>query len=218
MLMGRSSRTPKGCSTRTRPGHPGLIRRIGGGGEFRLWAPELSSGRNPDVAVVLVGTPQDARGRRAPSLVAEVASKRGEVRDYHEKREEYWLCGLREYWIVDPAARQVLVLVRRDDAWEERTFRGDEVIAGEVLPGFAGTVAGLWADLAGGDWRKLEEFRGVKRKPLGKSRRFGYVGTLPTGLAASSGVYCMILGRVRRSPVALDPARARPRRLPVAIC
>jgi len=32
--------------------HPGVIRRIGGGGEFRLWVPEMASGRNPDAAVV----------------------------------------------------------------------------------------------------------------------------------------------------------------------
>ena len=126
--------------------HPGIIWRIGGGGEFRLWITGMASGRNPDGAIVLVGTPRDDRGRRALGLVAEVVSKRGEIRDYHEKREEYWICGVREYWIVDPVQRQVLVLIRRDDRWQERTFRENEVIAGELLPGFVGTVAELWAD------------------------------------------------------------------------
>ena len=131
--------------------HPGLIWRIGGGGEFRLSIPTLVSGRNPDVAVVLAGTAKDARGRRPPSLVAEVVSKRGEVRDYQEKREEYWLLGVGEYWIIDPASRQVLVLIRRGEVWEERTFVGSEVIASELLPGFAGTVVELWADLDDAD-------------------------------------------------------------------
>ena len=124
--------------------HPGVIWRIGGGGEFRLWVEAMDSGRNPDVALVLCGTPKDSRGRRPPSLVAEVVSKRGEVRDYQEKREEYWVFGVREYWIIDPAARQVLVLNRREDQWEERVFTEDEVIGSEMLPGFAGTVAELW--------------------------------------------------------------------------
>ena len=127
--------------------HPGVIRRIGGGGEFRVRIPTLVSGRNPDVALVLAGTPKDARGRRPPSLVAEVVSKRGEVRDYVEKREEYWLLGVREYWIIDPASRRVLVLIRREEGWEERTFTGPDVIGSDLLPGFAGTVAELWIDL-----------------------------------------------------------------------
>src|SRR3954467_6920664 len=32
--------------------HPGLIRRTGGAGEFRLWIPGMVSGRNPDLAIV----------------------------------------------------------------------------------------------------------------------------------------------------------------------
>ena len=126
---------------------PGLIRRIGGGGEFRVWIPEFVSGRNPDVAVVLMGTPKDHRERRPSSLVAEVVSKRGEIRDYQEKREEYWVYGLREYWIIDPATRRVLVLNRQADQWTERIFQGDEEIVSELLPGFAGTVAELWVNL-----------------------------------------------------------------------
>src|SRR3978361_1125666 len=43
--------------------HPGRIFRSGGGAEFRLWMPGMISGRNPDYAVVLRGTPEDRRGR-----------------------------------------------------------------------------------------------------------------------------------------------------------
>jgi Uma2 family endonuclease len=127
--------------------HPAVIRRIGGGGEFRLWVPEMTTGRNPDLAVVFHGTAKDDRGRRPPRLVAEVVSEGGEDRDYVEKRQDYWAFGIEEYWIVDPTLRQVLVLVRVDGAWVERIFRGREIIASELLPGFEGTVAGLWADL-----------------------------------------------------------------------
>ena len=127
-----------------------MIRRVGGAGEFRLWVPEMISGRNPDLAIVLRGTPKDERGRHPPSLVAEVVSERGEDRDYVEKRQEYLIFGIREYWIIDPALRQVTVLCRRDAPggpdWEERVYRGEETIVSELLPGFAGTVAELWAD------------------------------------------------------------------------
>ena len=132
--------------------HPGLIRRIGGASAFRLWVPEMISGRNPDIAIVLRGTPKDARGRRPPSWAAEVVSEGAEARDrdYVAKRDEYLAYGLREYWIVDPQLRQVVVLARVDgpggSAWDERVFRGDEAIDSPILPGFRGTVAELWID------------------------------------------------------------------------
>ena len=36
------------------------------------------------------------------------------------------------------------MLTRRGDTWSEAVFRGDQVIASLVLPGFATTVAELW--------------------------------------------------------------------------
>ena len=109
----------------------------------------MASGRNPDLAIVFQGTPKDVRGRRRPALVAEVVSP-GEVarrRDDEAKREEYWVFGAQEYWIIDLTLRQVLVLIRRGDTWAERSFRGEERIASDLLPGFEGSVADLWIDM-----------------------------------------------------------------------
>ena len=142
----------QGLFHRHKDHHPGSILRIGGGGECRIWVPDMISGRNPDVAIVLAGTPRDDRGRQPPSLVAEVVSIGGEARDYRDKREDYLAFGLSEYWIVDPSQRRVTVLVRRDTPdgpeWTERVVSGDEVIASALLPGFAGRVFELWADLS----------------------------------------------------------------------
>jgi Uma2 family endonuclease len=130
--------------------HPGLFRRIGHASECRVWIPAMISGRNPDLAIIFHGTPKDARGRRPPSLVAEVVSLGGEKRDYETKPEEYLVFGIREYWIVDPRLRQVTVLVRHDapgaPTWGESIFRGDEVIVSPLLPGFQGRVSDLWTD------------------------------------------------------------------------
>jgi Uma2 family endonuclease len=126
--------------------HPEVIFRYGGAGEFRLWLPGMISGRNPDVAVVLRGTPKDKRGRRPPALAVEVVSEGGESRDYETKRQEYLVYGLREYWIVDPLSRRVTVLYREGDVWVERVFHGDQTIESLVLPGFAGRAADLWLD------------------------------------------------------------------------
>ncbi len=130
---------------------PGVIKRSGGAAEFRLWLPGMVSGRNPDVAVVLRNTPRDHRGHRPPVLVFEVVSRGGEARDYQVKREEYLAFGLREYWIVDPRARRVTVLIRDGDAWIERVFQGEQAAQGLVLPGFALPLAELWPEEEVGD-------------------------------------------------------------------
>jgi Uma2 family endonuclease len=126
--------------------HPGVILRYGGAGEFRLWLPGMISGRNPDVAVVLRGAPKNLRGRRLPALAVEVVSVGSETRDYETKRQEYLVFGLAEYWIVDPQARCVTVLVRDGDVWTERAFQNDQVITSLVLPGLDVRVADLWLD------------------------------------------------------------------------
>jgi Uma2 family endonuclease len=126
---------------------PGVIFRFGGGNEFRFWLPQMISGRNPDLGVVLRGAPKDWRGRRLPALAAEVVSAGSIKRDYEVKREEYLAYGLLEYWIVDPFKRVVTVLTRRGDTWNEEVFRDGQIIGSLVLPGFATTVAELWIDV-----------------------------------------------------------------------
>jgi Uma2 family endonuclease len=103
----------------------------------------MISGRNPDVAVVLRGTPRDYR-RRRPVLAAEVVSAGGETRDYVTKKEESLVYGLCEYCIIDPQTRRVTVVLRAGDVWVERHLQGEQAIESLVLPGFAGRVVDLW--------------------------------------------------------------------------
>lgn len=126
--------------------HPGVIYRAGGGSEFRLWLPRMVSGRNPDVAVVLRGTPKDRRGRRPPSLAFEVVSQGSEAheRDYVTKRAEYLAYGLRECWIIDLQTKTVTVLIRDGDDWVEQVYRDDQQAVSLVLPGFAIRLPDLW--------------------------------------------------------------------------
>ena len=109
----------------------------------------MSSGRNPDFAVIFRDAPKNERGRRPPDLVAEIVSRGAEERDYAAKRDEYLRFGIKEYWIVDPQLRQVTVLVR-DDAgtgpiWVERVFRDGEAASSVLLPQFEIVVSELWA-------------------------------------------------------------------------
>jgi Uma2 family endonuclease len=128
--------------------NPGRIERFGGGSEYRLVIPLLESGRHPDIAVTLKGTPKNVRGRRPPALAVEIVSPGREAhdRDSKVKREEYLAYGLAEYWVVDPVERRVVVLLRDGGAWVERVFtKPGESAVGLVLPGFMVPLAELWS-------------------------------------------------------------------------
>jgi Uma2 family endonuclease len=77
----------------------------------------------------------------------EVVSEGGEERDYVVKGEEYLAYGILEYWILDPLARCVVILIRDGDAWVETVHRDGEVVTSLILPGFAVPVLSLWEDL-----------------------------------------------------------------------
>jgi Uma2 family endonuclease len=126
--------------------HPGSIQRVGEASSFRLWMPGMISGRNPDVSVVLHGTQRSFRGQRPPAVAFEIVSEGAEARhrDYVTKRAEYLAYGLAEYWIVDPADRKIIVLLRDGDAWVERLFHSDQSAQGLVLPGFRVPLPDLW--------------------------------------------------------------------------
>ncbi len=68
-----------------------------------------------------------------PKLVVEVVSP-GEPgsdnydRDYIDKRSEYANRAIPEFWLVDPARAVVLVLSLAGNAYEEKEFRGSDLI------------------------------------------------------------------------------------------
>lgn len=71
-----------------------------------------------------------------PALVVEVVSPgiENEQRDYRYKRSEYAARGIQEYWIVDPAAEQVMVLTWVAGLYEEAVFKGEQRIVSALFP------------------------------------------------------------------------------------
>lgn len=71
-----------------------------------------------------------------PALVVEVVSPgtENEQRDYRYKRSEYAARGIREYWIVDAIAHQVMVLTWVAGLYEEAVFQGDRSIGSMLFP------------------------------------------------------------------------------------
>ncbi|NEQ09408.1 MULTISPECIES: Uma2 family endonuclease [unclassified Moorena] len=99
--------------------------------------------RIPDVTVATLEQWEGMLDREAiirlnespPFLVVEVVSDSTRTTDYRSKRVEYNLLGIREYWIVDPLKKQVVVLQLVDDLYEETVFVGDELIESTIFPG-----------------------------------------------------------------------------------
>jgi Uma2 family endonuclease len=126
--------------------HPGRIMHRGGGGECRIRTPGFRSDRHPDQAIYLSPPPstgRDAWTRWIPDLVVEVVSKGGEKRDYEEKAEEYLRAGVREYWIVDPIKRQMLVHRRAGDTWTRKVVSAAASHRTTLLPGLVVKVGEL---------------------------------------------------------------------------
>jgi Uma2 family endonuclease len=117
--------------------HPGIIDYQAGGGECRIRLPGMQSDRHPDQAIYLNPEPTGSRpwSRWVPHIVVEIVSEGGEERDYVEKREEYLRIGVSEYWILDPIKRQLLVLQRAGDVWEEVVVHPGTVYHTLFLPG-----------------------------------------------------------------------------------
>lgn len=76
-----------------------------------------------------------------PDWVAEVLSPSTRENDLGPKRERYLAAGVRELWLVDPAARLVVIVAA--DGTEH--LAGEHAVSG-VLPGFGVPVAQLFAE------------------------------------------------------------------------
>lgn len=138
-----------------------LIRAIGAwlgstgfvfGSELKVLVGE-TTGRKPDLVVLLPGTPAPPRHGlvEPPDILIEVVSPspRDERRDRVQKMSEYAKFGVRYYWLVDPAFATFEIF--------ERTAAGyTQVVAVtggriESVPGCTGLVIdvdALWAELS----------------------------------------------------------------------
>ena len=72
----------------------------------------------PDLSVVLKSNEKILAGRKAiygaPDMVVEVLSYSTRRKDLTVKKDTYEAQGVREYWIVDPQAKSVMVYLLRD--------------------------------------------------------------------------------------------------------
>jgi Uma2 family endonuclease len=94
----------------------------------------------PDILVVLA-VHRSVIGEKyiggAPDLVVEVLSPSTETRDQVVKAKRYAAFGVREMWLVDPAAKTIEVLVNAGDGFRRAELYGEtDVIRSTILSGF----------------------------------------------------------------------------------
>ena len=74
--------------------------------------------------------------RGAPDLVVEILSPSTSANDWGYKRDLYAKHGVKEYWLVDPYAKQVMVMLLKDESYEiVGVYREDDTLNSPTLEG-----------------------------------------------------------------------------------
>ncbi len=114
---------------------------------------ELSYGNvvQPDVLVLLnehLDRITTSRIIGAPDLVVEVASPSTARHDLHEKQDAYARAGVTEYWIVNPDANMVELLVLKDNVYRSSgLFAGEAILPSVIVPDFPVPVGQFFATI-----------------------------------------------------------------------
>jgi Uma2 family endonuclease len=128
--------------------NPHIIDTIAGGGECKILIADFESERHPDLSIYktsfLDHNEETLWLTWIPEIVIEVVSLSSEQRDYFEKREEYLRYGVKEYWIVDAASEELLVLRRSGNRWRPQTVVAPAKYTTRLLPGFELDIAAVF--------------------------------------------------------------------------
>lgn len=73
-------------------------------------------------------------------LAVEIVSPDSVKRDYRFKWVEYASFGIPEYWIIDPAAQKVTLLLLVEGLYEVTVYQGDEILNSQLFPELELTV------------------------------------------------------------------------------
>ncbi len=65
----------------------------------------------------------------------ELVNERHRQRDYIEKRKEYAMCGISEYWLIDPAREVITILYLEGEQYSEvGQFKNEDGIISPTFP------------------------------------------------------------------------------------
>ena len=119
-----------------------FVRGIGGNVFYAPLRLRIREGKFREPDLLLVTDAEDPRCRNdywlGADLVVEVVSPDNPTRDLIDKRKDYAEAGIPEYWIANPVAGTLTVLVLSGDEYREHgVFRPGEQAGSPILPGFS---------------------------------------------------------------------------------
>ena len=86
--------------------------------------------------------------RGAPDIVVEILSPSTSSYDWGYKKDLYARHGVKEYWLADPYAKQVIVTLPRDGRFEiESVYREDDMLRSPTLGGFELDLGRIFDDV-----------------------------------------------------------------------
>jgi Uma2 family endonuclease len=108
---------------------------------FTMYVGEDKPGREPDLMLVL----NENRGRikhtyldGAADMAVEIVSPESIERDYDQKIREYAAAGVKEYWLIDPDAKDTFInALNAEGKYERLSLNSDGKLVSGLLPGFA---------------------------------------------------------------------------------
>jgi Uma2 family endonuclease len=103
----------------------------------------------PDITVVCDPKKITERGcEGVPDLIVEIVSKSSVTRDLHEKYGIYQQAGVREYWIVHPLDRSLVIFTLTEGKYQpSKPLTKGDIATSIVLPGFTLDLNELFVDL-----------------------------------------------------------------------
>lgn len=85
--------------------------------------------------------------RGTPDLVVEILSPSTADRDRTIKLDLYAMHGVKEYWIVDPDCRTVMVMLRGESRFEVScTYEEDQILSSPTLEGFSFPLGAIFQE------------------------------------------------------------------------
>jgi Uma2 family endonuclease len=79
-----------------------------------------------------------------PDLVAEIVSPLSTYCEFFLKFHDYLEAGVREYWVIDPEEKRILVHIYENGHFISSVHKGDGSIPVNILPGLNISLGNLW--------------------------------------------------------------------------
>jgi Uma2 family endonuclease len=100
----------------------------------------------PDITVLCDQKKRGPEGcRGAPDMIVEILSPSTSGEDHITKLNLYMEARVREYWIVSPANKTVMVNILKDGAFYTANYKADTVIPVKTLEGLTITLSDVFA-------------------------------------------------------------------------